>query len=184
MLHILSNQHAYFYVSQYSDSDWILIWDDIGNLGLDWYGDNVTLNYIRYAKIRCTGTPNNHIKIDTDRLKGTLSAGSPPDEEEDEDGGFVLPPFVDLPEWFGLVLGIDVFGAGIFLSGMILMGFLLPIVWYGKSSLAVMIVGVTIVGFLVTITWLPVWIILIIIMLIAGMYASKIADWLSPQGKR
>lgn len=180
-----SNQHGYLYVSSHNDSDWELVWNDTGNLPYDWYGDtNFNATYIRFAKFNGTGIGTNPFKIGGFRIEGELYGGGSPPVEDGEDGGFALPSFGDLPTFFGAVLGIGVYGAGIFLSGIVLMAFLLPIVWYGKSSLAVMIVGLVMVGFLVTISWLPTFIILIIILLIAGMYASKIGDWLSPQGKK
>ncbi|MBA7493375.1 hypothetical protein ES702_03933 [subsurface metagenome] len=182
---IPTNQHAYLYVSSYIDRGWELVWQHTGNLLYDWYGDlSFNATYIRFAKLNGTGTGTNVFKIGGFRIQGELYGAGTPPANGNGNGLFVFPPFVDLPDAFADVLGISPFSAGILLSGIFLMMFLLPIVWYGKSSLAVMMVGLVNIGFLVTIGWLPTWIILIIILLIAGMYASKIADWLSPASRQ
>jgi hypothetical protein len=171
--------HGYLWVSEYADSEFELV-DDWTDSDWAWYGHAITKSYVRYIKLNCTGVGTNTIDIESIRLTGVVAGGSPP---ASGGGEFYFPPFMDLPTALATLLGMTVFSAGILLSGIFLLMFLLPVVWYGRNSLAVMMVGLTLIGFLVTIAWLPVWIILIIILLIAGMYASKIADWLGSTKK-
>jgi len=82
---MMSNQHAYFYVSQYNDTDWTLIWDGTGMQAFDWHGDSQNLDFIRYAKITTTGFSTSTIHIDAVRLTGIVG----------ESGNIVYPDHVE-----------------------------------------------------------------------------------------
>ena len=81
---------------------------------------------------------------------------------------------VNLPEQLGDAWGISSFAAGLFMSTVLLFAFLLPLVVWRKTGLITLIVGFSIMGFCIAIGWLPYWIMLLISLLIASMYASKI----------
>lgn len=81
---------------------------------------------------------------------------------------------VNLPEQLGDAWGISGFAAGLFMSTIVFFAFLLPLVVWRKSGLITLIVGFSIMGFCIAIGWLPYWIMLLISLLIAAMYASTI----------
>ncbi|MDH5765037.1 MAG: DUF2341 domain-containing protein [Gammaproteobacteria bacterium] len=83
---------------------------------------------------------------------------------------------VELPVQLAEHWGISSFAAGIFMSGLLSFGFLLALLLIPKkpSILATMIVGFCVLGFCIAIGWLPYWIMLLISLLIAAIYASTI----------
>lgn len=86
---------------------------------------------------------------------------------------------LDFPEKFGERLGISTFAAGLILSAILLMAVLLPLNLLVRSSGWLNIaIGFSLMGGLVAMTWLPVWVMLMIVLLVAGLYAHKIGKWL------
>lgn len=81
----------------------------------------------------------------------------------------------NLPAQLGARLGIGSTGGGIVLSIIILLASVLPVAIWGKSFLVPVIVGVCVLGFLTFMGWLPFWIMLIVTLLIAGLWASGIS---------
>ena len=81
---------------------------------------------------------------------------------------------VNLPEQLGDAWGISSFAAGLFMSTIVLFAFLLPLVVWRKTGLITLIVGFSIMGFCIAIGWLPYWIMLLIFLLTAALYASTI----------
>ena len=81
---------------------------------------------------------------------------------------------INLPEQLGDAWGISSFAAGLFLSMILFFAFLFPLVIWRKSGLITLIVGFSIMGFCIAIGWLPYWIMLLISLLIAALYASTI----------
>ena len=81
---------------------------------------------------------------------------------------------LNLPEQLGNAWGISTFAAGIFMSTIMFFTFLFPLIIWRKSGLIVLIVGFGIMGFCIAVGWLPYWIMLLISLLIAAMYASTI----------
>ena len=81
---------------------------------------------------------------------------------------------VNLPEQLGDAWGISPFAAGLFMSTIVFFAFLFPLIIWRKSGLIVLIVGFSTMGFCIAIGWLPYWIMLLISLLIAALYASTI----------
>ena len=81
---------------------------------------------------------------------------------------------MNLPEQLASTWGISEFAAGLFMSTLLCLAFLFPIAMWKKTSFAPLIVGFGVMGFCIAIGWLPYWLMLLISLLIAAMYASKI----------
>lgn len=80
----------------------------------------------------------------------------------------------NLPEQLSDAWGITEFAAGLFMSTLLCLTFLFPIAMWKKTSFAPLIVGFGVMSFCIAIGWLPYWILLVITLLVASMYASKI----------
>lgn len=80
----------------------------------------------------------------------------------------------NLPEQLASAWGITEFAAGLFMSTLLCLAFLFPIAIWKKTTFAPLIVGLGVMGFCIAIGWMPYWILLVISLLIASMYASKI----------
>lgn len=76
--------------------------------------------------------------------------------------------------------GIPLFAGQLLCSAIILFMFLLPLTILtrkrGSSWLAELIVGFIILGVCIALGWLPYWIMLVICLIVAGMYASKMKN--------
>ena len=81
---------------------------------------------------------------------------------------------MNLPEQLASAWGITEFAAGLFMTTLLCLAFLFPIAIWKKTAFAPLIVGFGVMGFCVAIAWFPVWLMLLLCLLIASMYASKI----------
>lgn len=81
---------------------------------------------------------------------------------------------VNLPEQLASAWGITEFAAGLFMSTLLCLAFLFPIAMWKRTSFAPLIVGFGVMSFCIAIGWLPYWLMLLISLLIASVYASKI----------
>lgn len=86
------------------------------------------------------------------------------------------PNILDIPSQLGSALGIGTFAAGILCSVVLVFAFILPleIMTRGKSQFSVLIVGVGLMSFCVAVSWLPIYVIILIILLIAGLFGGKL----------
>ena len=174
-----SSGHFYLYISTTGESDdWDLVGDWSNVQFSNWYGDtSMDATRIRYMKLNCTGVGANYLYIESFRMIGEVHTGEGEEPDEDDDFSFML-----LPDYLGDLLGIGLEG-GQFLSSLIVMSaFLLPIAVYDRKGIIALIVGVAVFGFLVLIGWLPQWLMLIMILLVAGIYAFNFSSWFG--GKR
>lgn len=81
---------------------------------------------------------------------------------------------MNLPEQLASAWGITEFAAGLFMSTLLCLAFLFPIAMWKRTSFAPLIIGLGTMSFCIAIGWLPYWIILLVSLMIAAMYASKI----------
>ncbi|MHC4714964.1 MAG: hypothetical protein ACYTAN_17110, partial [Planctomycetota bacterium] len=169
----------YLWVSQYADSDYQLVdsWVDAPQ-GWAWYGHTINATFIRYIKLNATGISTNTIDINAIRLTGVLSGGSGP-----SGGGVDEFSFYLLPNYIEDLLGLPT-GAGSFLASLVVLSaFLLPIAVYDRKGIIALIVGVAVFGFLVLLGWLPAWLMLIMILLVAGIFAFNFSSWFGGRSK-
>lgn len=86
----------------------------------------------------------------------------------------------EIPAALSEALGIGEFAAGLLLSAVILLMFLMPmlILKRSKGFMSEMMVGIIIVCFCIGVQWLPYWIALVIVLLLAVMLSDKLKGWL------
>jgi len=82
----------------------------------------------------------------------------------------------DLPATLGNSLGISTVSAGVFLSVLLILPFNLCLIFWKKGGTALIIVNFIFLGFFTSIGWLPNWIVLLVALILAGLYAVKIKD--------
>lgn len=166
-----SNMHFYLYMATAPSGNWTLVGDWSGLQSMNYYGANITGTRIRYLMVNCTGLSDNYMNIESFRIEGIVHTGAGVGPTVGEFS------FILLPNYLGDLLGIGLEG-GQFLSSLIVMSaFLLPIAIYDRKGIVAMIIGVAVFGFLVLIGWLPQWIMLIMILLVAGIYAFNFSGW-------
>ena len=85
---------------------------------------------------------------------------------------------VNFPTQLAAHWGISTFAAGLFLSSLLAVAFLFPFMLWKKSGLMIVMVGFSVMGFCIAIGWLPYWIMLMLSLLIASMFAGKITKGL------
>lgn len=95
-----------------------------------------------------------------------LRTGTP--EEEPKLNLYLLPSYV------GNTLGIGYMGGGLVLSSILILGFMIPVL-RGRNILLPVIVGFVALGLLTYLGWLPFWILLMVILTVAGLWASGIS---------
>lgn len=79
--------------------------------------------------------------------------------------------------------GISVFAGGILATTILALMFLIPIAVYTKTLLPPMIIGILTIGFGIAVGWLDVFFMLIIILLIAFMFAGNMKDLITGRGR-
>lgn len=90
---------------------------------------------------------------------------------------------MDLDDQVASALGVSTFISGLIISTILNFMFLLPLAYLcsGKNKnpvLPCLIIGLPLDGTCVALGWLPVWIMLIICMLVALMFASSMRGWI------
>lgn len=91
--------------------------------------------------------------------------------------------FPDFPQQLSEATAIPLFASQVLCSVIFLMMFLLPLNALkmrhgGVGLIPNMMVGLGVLGFCVAIGWFPVWLLLIIVLIIATMWSSKISGWI------
>lgn len=90
---------------------------------------------------------------------------------------------MQVPERLSNALGIPLIASQLFVSGIFLVMFLLPCaIWSKDNVIPSLIVGFVVLGFLIVIDWIPYWIMLIVAMIVALMYAGKMRDFITGSG--
>ena len=94
----------------------------------------------------------------------------------------------DVPQRLGNALGISDpgtagFVGGLLASAILMFTFILPVALYSKSFLPSMLVGFLLMGTCIGLGWLPYWFLLIIVMLVALMFAGNMRDWITGKGR-
>lgn len=100
-------------------------------------------------------------------------------------GPVYAPDTVDISEFPQRVadaMGLSLIAGQLLASSLVLCLFLFPVMLLmnkrHNQSVAVLIVGISVMGFLIAATWLPYWFLLIIVLIVAMMYAGKMRDFL------
>jgi hypothetical protein len=89
------------------------------------------------------------------------------------------------PQQLATALGIPLF-AGQVLATVILMSIvLIPILYFtkGRNPLLAFIVGLCMYTFAIAMTWLPYWMLILLLVAIAGMFSSTMRDWITGKGR-
>ena len=85
-----------------------------------------------------------------------------------------------LPDQVANALGIPVFAAGILCFIVMTFAFMLPaMIWGKKGSMASLFIGLGVLGFGIAVAWLPFWFLLIIILIIAVMFAEDVRNMIT-----
>lgn len=100
-------------------------------------------------------------------------------------GSVYAPDVVDVsefPQRLADAMGLQLIAGQLLASALVLALFLLPTLLltnkYNSQSMAVLLMGISVMGFLIAATWLPYWFLLIIVLIVAMMYAGKMRDFL------
>jgi len=80
---------------------------------------------------------------------------------------------LDLPRVLGETLGISTLSAGLILSILLVLPFDLCLITWSKSGKIAIILNLVFLTFFTSIGWIPNWSILIVILILAGLYAGK-----------
>jgi len=83
------------------------------------------------------------------------------------------------PQGLADTLNISLFAGQLLASVIMMLIFMLPVVVYTKTLLPPLFVGLLTLGFCIALGYLPVWFLLIISMLIAVLWGSKISGWIT-----
>jgi len=82
-----------------------------------------------------------------------------------------------LPEALADQLGISDFSGGILTSALFLLMFVLPVAIWRRGFMASLFMCFLTICFEVAVGWLPYWILIMMTLIIAGLYASKLSKW-------
>lgn len=162
---------------------------DLGpqNVGDDYSGSvalSILKNGVNHFKFKACKKPFNYWDINIYvylNITLTYEAKAP----TSEGGETTTTEFGEEPEknlmnlhyYFGKRLGIPPIAAGLIFSALFLMMVLLPLnILVRKSGWLNIAVGFIVMGFLVAITWMPLYVMLIIVLLIIGLYGYKISE--------
>lgn len=80
-----------------------------------------------------------------------------------------------LPTQLGALLGVGSLGGGLILSCLILLSAMIPVATSKTGIITPVIVGITFLGLFTFLGWIPFWIILLVALLVAGLWASGIS---------
>jgi len=82
------------------------------------------------------------------------------------------------PQGLADALNISLFAGQLLGSVILMLMFMLPVVVYTKTLLPPLFVGLLTLGFCIALGYLPTWFLLIISMLIAVLWGSKLREWI------
>lgn len=85
----------------------------------------------------------------------------------------------ELPLMLAEKLGISDFAGKILCSAIFMMMFVMPVAIWRRGFLSALFMAIITMSFLVAITWLPSWTMIITILLIGALYASKVKEGIS-----
>lgn len=83
---------------------------------------------------------------------------------------------LDLPSALADQLGITVFSAGLILTALLLFPFNLCLLLWSKGGTITIIINFVFLGFFTSIGWIPNWTVILVALIIAGLYATKLKD--------
>lgn len=87
---------------------------------------------------------------------------------------------LDLPSHLANALGIPEFSAELLTCSVFMLMFLLPIAIFSKGNLLlILLIGFLQLGFFVAVGWMDFWFILVIGLIVAGLWSSKMKGWIS-----
>jgi|Deesub1362A_J573_1020465.scaffolds.fasta_scaffold00566_20 hypothetical protein len=87
---------------------------------------------------------------------------------------------LELPKHVSEALGIPEFASQLLVCSIFMMMILLPIAIFSKGNLILSIlVGFVLMGFFIAVGWMPFWLLLILALIIASLWANKIKEWVS-----
>lgn len=94
------------------------------------------------------------------------------------DYDFDLP---SVPQQLANRMGMSLFAGQILMSVITISLFTLPVLFLtkGKNIMVSLVIGILAMGFCVAIGWLGVWILLVVILFIGLLFASKAREWLT-----
>jgi hypothetical protein len=84
-----------------------------------------------------------------------------------------------IPTQLGIALNIPAFAAGILASAFMLLMFDMPIVIFSKNMMMLAIMSVLVLCIDVALTWLPYYCLIIIVFMLALMFASEMRTWIT-----
>lgn len=84
---------------------------------------------------------------------------------------------MDFPQKLSDALGIPVLASQLLISAIFLFAFLLPCA--SKNPLVPLMIGLPLMGFLIAMNWLPFWLMLLVVMIVAILYAGKVKTLIS-----
>lgn len=91
------------------------------------------------------------------------------------------PDLLALPEQLGIALGIGTFAGGILASGILILMWVIPINIFvkgrGDKSFLTIISTLVIISLAVVMNWLPLFTLVLIVLLIAGLWGQKTKGW-------
>lgn len=80
---------------------------------------------------------------------------------------------LEVPTALAERLGISTFAGGIFMSIIILVIALFPFAIWKRNTFATLIIGFSLLGFLVSISWFPAWTLIVLVLMIAGLFGTR-----------
>lgn len=83
---------------------------------------------------------------------------------------------LDLPEALGDQLGISTFSAGMLLTALLIFPFDMCLILWKKGGIIAVIFNFVLLGFFTSIGWIPNWTVLLVGLIVAGLYATKIKE--------
>jgi len=109
-------------------------------------------------------------------IYGEYEPPAPPSEPD-------IPTTIDfdgIPVFFGSALGIGIEASKIMLSSFVMLAMMIPcfVVPRKVNVMIVAMIGVMSLGTCVALGWLDSWIFLLVCLIVAGLYGSKVSDWL------
>ena len=74
--------------------------------------------------------------------------------------------------------GTSVFAGGILATTILALMFLIPVAVYSKTFLPPTIIGILTIGFGIAVGWLDIFFLLVVVLVIALMFAGKMRTWI------
>lgn len=87
---------------------------------------------------------------------------------------------LEIPSRLAKALGIPEFAGQLLTCALVMLIVLLPIAIFSKGNMLLsMMVGFILLGFFVAVGWMPYWFLLLIGLIVAGLWSSKIGKWIA-----